>query len=197
VDECQNFLNLGNVEDMLAEARGFRLGLVLAHQNLAQLPPETAAGISANARSKVYFTVDPDDAKQLAKHTLPELSDHDLAHLDARHAAARLLVDGRELPAFTFTTNPPPPPLGHAAEIRAACAARSTPPDTKGTTPERTPDQARDAGADPARGADGPSPGSAARRPRTGSTAFPARPTTGVPAARSRNPARRARRPDR
>ena len=67
---------------MLAEARGFHLGLVLAHQNLAQLPKETADAISANARSKIFFNVDPNDARELAKHTKPELDDHDLAHLD-------------------------------------------------------------------------------------------------------------------
>jgi hypothetical protein len=123
IDECQNFLNLpGSIDDMLAEARGFRLGLVLAHQNLAQMPKETQAAISANARSKIYFTVAPEDARDLSKHTLPELDEHDLGHLDAHTASARLLVAGRELPAFTFTTNPPPPPLGHAAAIRDACA---------------------------------------------------------------------------
>jgi hypothetical protein len=125
IDECHNFLTLpGSVDDMLAEARGFRLGLVLAHQNLAQLPHETRAAISANARSKIYFTVEPDDARDLAKHTAPELSDHDLAHLDVHTAAARLLVDGRELPAFTFTTKPPADLVGQAAAIRAAAAAR-------------------------------------------------------------------------
>ena len=41
IDECHNFLNLpGSVADMLAEARGYRLGIVLAHQNLAQLPKD-------------------------------------------------------------------------------------------------------------------------------------------------------------
>ena len=63
IDECHNFLTLpGSVDDMLAEARGYRLGLVLAHQDLAQLPTETAAALSANARSKVFFNVDPGDA---------------------------------------------------------------------------------------------------------------------------------------
>ncbi|GGN94069.1 hypothetical protein GCM10010112_83020 [Actinoplanes lobatus] len=120
IDEAQNFLNLpGSVDDMLAEARGFRLGLVLAHQNLAQLPRETADAISANARSKIYFNVDPHDAHELARHTRPELDEHDLAHLDVYTATARLLVANREMPAFTFTTNPPAPPLGHTAAIRA------------------------------------------------------------------------------
>ncbi|MEV4283462.1 type IV secretory system conjugative DNA transfer family protein [Actinoplanes xinjiangensis] len=120
VDEAHNFLNLpGSVEDMLAEARGFRLGLVLAHQNLAQLPRETADAVSANARTKIVFNVDPADARELAKHTQPELDAHDLAHLDVYTAAGRLLVGNRELPAFTFSTNRPGPALGHARQIRA------------------------------------------------------------------------------
>jgi hypothetical protein len=120
VDEAHNFLNLpGSVEDMLAEARGFRLGLVLAHQNLAQLPRETADAVSANARTKIVFNVDPADARELAKHTQPELDAYDLAHLDVYTAAGRLLVGNRELPAFTFTTNRPSPPLGHTRQIRA------------------------------------------------------------------------------
>jgi len=134
IDECHNFLNLpGSVDDMLAEARGFRLGLVLAHQNLAQLPKETADAISANARSKIFFNVDPNDARELAKHTKPELDDHDLAHLDVFTASARLLVANREMPAFTFTTNPPVEPVGEVAAIRQRVAelhARPTEEDT-------------------------------------------------------------------
>ena len=123
IDECQNFLNLpGSVDDMLAEARGFRLGLVLAHQNLAQLPKETADAVSANARSKVFFNVDPNDARELAKHTRPELEDHDLSHLDVFTASARLLVANREMPAFTFTTNPPVEAVGEATAIRRSVA---------------------------------------------------------------------------
>ncbi|WP_328414655.1 type IV secretion system DNA-binding domain-containing protein [Micromonospora sp. NBC_00389] len=124
VDECHNFLTLpGNVGDMLAEARGFRLGLVLAHQDLAQLPHDIAAAVSANARSKLFFNVDPADARDLSRHTKPELDEHDLAHLDVYTAAARLLVGNRELPAFTFVTNPPAPPVGEATAIRQECAA--------------------------------------------------------------------------
>ena len=109
IDECHNFLNLPyRIEDMLAEARGFRVGLTLAHQNLAQLPAELREGINTNARNKVMFSVSPYDAAHLARHTLPELGPHDLAHLDAFHAAARLLHRGAETRAFTLTTRPLP-----------------------------------------------------------------------------------------
>jgi hypothetical protein len=122
VDECHNFLNLpGSVADMLAEARGYRLSIVLAHQDLTQLPREVAAAASANARNKIYFTVDPKDAKDLATHTSPELDEHDLAHLDRYTAAARLVISGRETPAFTLTTRQPPPEVGEATAIRVAC----------------------------------------------------------------------------
>ena len=127
IDECHNFLNLpGSVADMLAEARGYRLSLVLAHQDLAQLPKDVAAAASANARTKVFFTVDPTDAKALSAHTLPELDEHDLAHMDRYTAAARVVVGGRELPAFTIATREPPPVVGEATAIRQACTA-STP----------------------------------------------------------------------
>ncbi|MGW5917538.1 helicase HerA domain-containing protein [Nocardia fluminea] len=130
LDEAQNFLNLSTpIEDMLAEARGLRLSLLLAHQNLGQLSRELRDGISANARNKIVFAVSPDDARDLARHTDPWLSEHDLSHLDAFHAAARLLVDGRNARPFTLTTRPLDPPIpGRAREIAAAARARLTAP---------------------------------------------------------------------
>lgn len=127
IDECHNFLNLAYpLEDLLAEARGYRLSLVLAHQNLAQLPTDLAEGISANARSKVFFAASPQDARHLARHTAPRLSEHDLAHLDVYRAAARLVVDGAQTPAFTLATEPLTAPVpGRARHIRAAARAHT------------------------------------------------------------------------
>jgi hypothetical protein len=135
IDECHNFLNLPyRIEDMLAEARGFRVGLTLAHQNLAQLPAELREGINTNARNKIMFAVSPDDATHLARHTLPELGAHDLAHLDAFHAAARLLHHGAETRAFTLTTRPLPT-LRRAA--RAPVPGGSYQPGSATADPER------------------------------------------------------------
>jgi hypothetical protein len=126
IDEAHNVLNLaGSVTDMLAEARGYRLSLVLAHQDLAQFPRETVLSLSANARNKIYFTCSPEDAHALARHTLPELDEHDLANLDAYTAAARLVVDARATRAFTLTTRPPKPPLDHTEALRALVAERT------------------------------------------------------------------------
>ncbi|MBT2418079.1 type IV secretory system conjugative DNA transfer family protein [Streptomyces sp. ISL-22] len=129
IDEAHNFLTLPYpLEDMLAEARGYRLSMLLAHQHLAQLPRDLREGISANARNKVFFNASPEDAGALERHTLPTLAAHDLAHLGPYQAAAHLLTGGAESAAFTLTTRPLPPPVpGRAKDLRAAAGGRTGP----------------------------------------------------------------------
>lgn len=125
VDECQNFLHLpGALDDVLAEARGYHLSLTLAHQRLGQLPRELAEAIHANARNKVFFTVSPNDARQLARHLGPYLTETDLCRLDRYQAACRLVVDGRDTPGFTLATAPTPAPTGCEEALRAAARRR-------------------------------------------------------------------------
>ena len=125
LDEAHNFLNLPySLEDMLAEARAYRVSFNLAHQNLAQLPKDLAEGISTNARNKVFFTCSPEDARTLAAHTGPLLGEHDLAHLGAYQAAARLTSNGEHVRAFTMRTRSAPDRVpGRADAIRAVVHA--------------------------------------------------------------------------
>ena len=52
------------------------------------------------------------------------LTAHDLSHLDAYQAAARLVAGSAETPAFTFRTRPLPPPVpGRARLVRKAARA--------------------------------------------------------------------------
>ncbi|MFY7064695.1 type IV secretory system conjugative DNA transfer family protein [Nocardiopsis changdeensis] len=120
IDEAQNFLNLpGSLEDMLAEARGYRLGLTLAHQELGQLPGDLRKALSANARTKIYFSASPDDAASLQQHTLPVLGAYDLTHLGAYQAVVRPLVGAKEQGALTVLTRPLPPGVkGRATKVR-------------------------------------------------------------------------------
>jgi len=160
IDECHNFLHLPrSIDDICAEFRGYHLSLVLAHQDLAQLPADTAAAISANCRNKIYFTCSPKDARDLAQHTLPELDAHDLSHLDKYVAAARLVIDGQETSAFTLRTNPPPPAVGETTAIRQRCAQQTA----AALTAEQTALARRARLPDPA----GPSPARRRGRNRT------------------------------
>ncbi|GAA3838507.1 hypothetical protein GCM10022403_083750 [Streptomyces coacervatus] len=133
IDEAHHFLNLPYpLEDMLAEARGYRLSMVLAHQYLRQLPKELEEGISANARTKIFFNSSPEDARVLAQHTEPRLTAHDLSNLDAFHVAVRPVLNGTEAPAFTAVTMPLPPPIpGRARHIRAAARRNARPTVTR------------------------------------------------------------------
>ena len=120
VDECQNFVATlpRSFDEVLAEARGYRVSFTLSHQHLGQLPRDLRESVSANARNKVFFNVSPEDASVLARHTTPRLTDHDLSNLGAYQAAVRLVVNAQDQPAFTMRTRPARPvaDLGRAAE---------------------------------------------------------------------------------
>ncbi|HWO67463.1 MAG TPA: DUF87 domain-containing protein [Umezawaea sp.] len=154
IDECHNFLNLPYpIEDMLAEARGFRVAMTLAHQHLGQLPRELREGMSTNARNKIFFNASPEDSRELSRHTAPRLSDHDLAHLGVYHAAVRLVLNGEETQPFTMLTQPFPPAVpGRAREIRGvarrtartrAIEAATGSPDSTGARPRGSSGTAR------------------------------------------------------
>lgn len=147
VDECHNFLTLPHgLDDMLAEARSYRAGLVLAHQNLTQLPSALRESLAANARNKIFFTTSPNDARHLEHHTYPNLGAHDLANLDAFQAAARLLDHGAPTPAFTFRTRPLPPPIpGREKAIRKAARNHYGPKHTTETATGPLPGDPRNA----------------------------------------------------
>jgi hypothetical protein len=107
VDEMHNYLVLPrSFEDLLAEARGYRLSLVLAHQHMGQLPREMRDALGANARTKIVFTCSPEDAFTLARHFAPELSEQDLSHLGAFQAACRPCIGGGQAQPLTFQTLP-------------------------------------------------------------------------------------------
>jgi hypothetical protein len=127
VDEAHNVLRLPiGVDDALAEARGYRVSLVLAHQHLAQLPPEVGHALDANARNKIYLTTAPGDARHLARHVAPVFDEHDLSARRAFHATIRAIHHGRDLPAFSVAIPPlPDPPPGRAALLRNAARANA------------------------------------------------------------------------
>jgi hypothetical protein len=67
----------------------------------------------------------PEDAHVLSRHVAPELTEHDLSHLGAFQAAARLVVAGEETPAFTMQALPAPPEVaGRLADVQTAARER-------------------------------------------------------------------------
>ena len=133
LDECHAFLHLPiGVDDALAQARALRLSLVLAHQHLGQLSPRMAAAIDANARNKVFFSLSPKDARDLAHHVAPYFEPEDLTRRDAYGIVCRLVINGRDGEPFSLNTRPAPPAWpGRAVELRAAARERGLPADER------------------------------------------------------------------
>jgi hypothetical protein len=142
IDECHRFCHLPQgMASALAQARGYGLGFVLAHQHLAQVSDHgLLEAIDANCQTKICFALQAADAKRMAPHFKPRLDAYDLQHLGSYTIACRILHDARQLPAATATTLPPPKPTpgdiaglirqrarGHATErgvVEAAIRSR-------------------------------------------------------------------------
>jgi Cdc6-like AAA superfamily ATPase len=68
LDEFQNFATQAFIET-LSEARKYRFSLVMAHQNLSQLPEDLQDSVLANCGIQVCFRVSRKDAETLAKES--------------------------------------------------------------------------------------------------------------------------------
>lgn len=120
MDEIQSILRLPTVtvEDMLAKARGYGVGAVLAAQALYQLGTDLRPAVMANTRSKIAMACGRDDATVLAREFGAGLTPDDLMGLDAFEAIAAVYAAGRTQPAATVRTLPPTPVLRSAEAIK-------------------------------------------------------------------------------
>lgn len=106
VDEFQSFA-APSFTELLAEARKYGLGLVLAHQHLGQLDEDLRRAVLGNAGTTVTFRVGGEDARLLATEFAPDLSAEDLTRLDRHQIALRLSVRGQTTRPFTAIAMPP------------------------------------------------------------------------------------------
>jgi hypothetical protein len=124
IDEAHRVVHLPQLEEILVEARSLHLGLLLAHQHMAQLPADLKSAIGANVHTRVAFQCE-EDAAELAPWMRP-VDAADLAALRRYEVAVRLCVAGQSEPAFIGMTRPPATDLGpeHAARLVAAALER-------------------------------------------------------------------------
>ena len=124
IDEVQDYLSLpGSLADALAQARSLGAAFHLAHQYRGQLPAALKAGIDANARNKIIFSLSATDATELARQAIG-LETADFQLLPRFGVYARTMHHGRENPWCHATTLPPTPPTQDALAPRASSQAR-------------------------------------------------------------------------
>ena len=106
VDEAHN-LPSENFTELLAEARKFRMGLILATQYAAQLSSRSGkndflAAVIGNVGTIVAFRLGQDDAKNMAPVFHPNFNSLDIIGLPNWQGYARLQQGGDTVPPFSF-----------------------------------------------------------------------------------------------
>ena len=115
IDELQDYISLPtDFSDALAQARGFGVGITMAHQYREQLPPDIRAGIDTNARNKIVFGLSATDARSMAAMA-PGLEAVDFMTLPRYHVYTSFNQGGRNtgwvsgktfLPVYTTRRDP-------------------------------------------------------------------------------------------
>lgn len=108
VDEFQNFAT-ESFNNILSEARKYRLNLIMAHQYIEQLGESTAAAVFGNVGTLICFRVGATDAEFLAKEFDPVFTEQHLVNLGKYNTYLKLMIDGIASEPFSATTLPPVP----------------------------------------------------------------------------------------
>ncbi|MBI2598948.1 type IV secretion system DNA-binding domain-containing protein, partial [Candidatus Curtissbacteria bacterium] len=103
VDEFQNFAT-DTFADILAEARKYRLNLIVANQFIGQIEEEVKNAIFGNVGTLVAFRVGVTDANYLQHEFTPTFNETDLINVERFHAYVKTIVNNEPVPAFSMDT---------------------------------------------------------------------------------------------
>jgi len=117
IDEFQNFIT-DSISTILAEARKYKLNLILAHQYLGQLTEGTGPegksygskikdAIFGNVGTLTSFRIGVEDSETIAKQFSPVVDEYDLMNVERYNAYVRPLINNQPLKAFNMKTFPP------------------------------------------------------------------------------------------
>ncbi|TSC83425.1 MAG: hypothetical protein G01um101417_598 [Parcubacteria group bacterium Gr01-1014_17] len=123
VDEFQSFANK-SFEDILSEARKYKLALTIAHQYIEQVEEEVAAAVFGNIGTMVTFRVGARDAEFIEKEFAPQFMAEDLVNLGFVQIYLKLMIDGISSPPFSATTLPPIPRGKESFKAEVIAASR-------------------------------------------------------------------------
>ena len=112
IDEFQNYIT-ESIESILSEARKYRLGLIIAHQYLAQLEDggggkqgqsKVKDAVFGNIGTMMSYKIGAQDAEHMAKEMAPVFSQQDLINIDKYKAVMKLSIDTQ--PSRPFSVVP-------------------------------------------------------------------------------------------
>lgn len=103
VDEFHNFAT-DTFDEILSEARKYRLNLTIANQFLGQLSEKIRKTVFGNVGTNVAFRVGGEDASILAGEFNPRFSARDIINLGVRDFCMKMSIDGELQEAFSGRT---------------------------------------------------------------------------------------------
>jgi type IV secretory pathway TraG/TraD family ATPase VirD4 len=103
VDEFQNFAT-ATFATILAEARKYRLNLIVANQFIGQIQEEVKNAIFGNVGTVMSFRVGVSDASFLQHEFTPTFSEADLVNVERFHAFVKTQVQGEPVQPFSMDT---------------------------------------------------------------------------------------------
>lgn len=115
VDEFQNFVS-GTFADILSEARKYRLGLIMAHQYIAQLEPpkglwdtwggksDVKAAVFGNVGTMMSFKIGAPDAEFMEKEYAPILWPQDIVGIANYKSYIKLNIDNATTKVFSMNS---------------------------------------------------------------------------------------------
>lgn len=109
IDEFQNFAT-DSFENILSEARKYRLSLIVANQFTSQIQENVRNAIFWNVGTIVSFWLGYDDATIMSSQFKELITPNDLLSIPKFRAYTRLMVDGLMSDPFSISTYPLPKP---------------------------------------------------------------------------------------
>jgi hypothetical protein len=139
VDEAPRFLHLPvSLADALAMSRSMSVCWFLAAQFRSQFPPALRSAVDMNARNKIVFATEFEDARDTARMS-PDLTAEDFMSLPKFHAYANLVVNGHPSGWAMIRTLPPPTATTDPLAVRRLSNENYGPP----VSPEDVPEASR------------------------------------------------------
>lgn len=115
IDEFHNFVTPA-FDNILAEARKYRLNLALANQYLLQLKDETKGAIFGNVGTFISFRVGSTDAPEISRAFMGQFDQNDCISLEKYNIYLKLMIDGQDSAPFSAVTVPVLNPKTNLAE---------------------------------------------------------------------------------
>jgi hypothetical protein len=124
IDEFQNFIT-DSISIILAEARKYKLNLVMAHQYISQLvqgnnDTKVKDAVFGNVGTMISYRIGVDDSEVMAKQLAPTVGEYDLINVEKYNAYVRLLIDNTAADTFNMKAY-------HPSEIAKADKAIAQP----------------------------------------------------------------------